>query len=249
MYETHPLVQEPPETKRLWRYMDLAKLLHLLESKSLHLAALRTFDDPFEGHPPRSVIASMSVQPSTLTPQIRAERLAVIENNLKMFKSSRHCVFASCWHMNESESAGMWSQYIRAGEGIAVQTTFEKLKAAISIESHPVHGAMVQYVDFDTHVPDHLNIVTWGVLKRSSYAHENEFRLVALDQAGPTGLTLPLDLALLIDNVYVAPTTPDWLYDLVVSLLAKYELDIPVLRSRLLDSPKYFVVPDWATEP
>jgi hypothetical protein len=247
MYERHPLVNEPLDTVRLWRYMDLAKFLHLLDKKALHLAALRTFKDPFEGQPPRSVIASMSVQPLDLTTEIRARRLAVIENNLKMFTTSRDCVFASCWHMNEGESAGMWAQYIRAGEGIAIQTTFKRLKAAIPAESHTVSGAVVQYVDYDT-TPADFNVLAWGALKRSSYAHENEFRLIALDAAGPAGLTLPVELESLIENVYVAPTTPDWLRGLVTSLLAKYEVDVPVLRSDLMDSPRYLIVPEWVRE-
>ena len=211
----------------------------------MHLAALRTFADPFEGHPPRSVIAAMSVPPAELTPEALAERLAVIENNLEMFKKSRHSVFASCWHMNEGESAGMWAQYMRAGEGIAVQTTFARVKAAIAIDPRVLFGAVAQYVDFETYVPEHLNVLLWGVLKRLSYQHEREFRLIFLDQAGPTGLALPVDLTHLLEKVYVAPTTPNWLYDLLLALLRRYGLAVPVIRSDLLNAPRYLVVPEW----
>ena len=226
--------------------MDLANFVHLLETRALHLAALRAFSDPFEGPPPRSVIASMSVQPAELTPEVRAERLAVIEKNLGFFKNSRQLLFASCWHMNEGESAGMWAQYIRTGEGIAVQTTFARLKSAIAPDSRVVSGGVAQYVDFETHVLEHINVLLWGVLKRISYHHEREFRLISVDPTGLTGLSLPVDLSQLVENVYVAPTTPDWLYDLLVSLLVRYGLAVPVLRSGLLNAPKYFVVPEWA---
>lgn len=208
MYHTHPHVEEPAGESLLWRYMDLAKFIHLLEFKALHLAALRTFEDPFEGHPPRSVIASMTKEPPNLSPEVRAKRLAIIENNLAMFKNSRNCVFASCWHMNQTESAGMWAQYIRAGEGIAVQTTFEKLKSSIAAQTHLVSGAVVQYVDFEEYEPNEFNVLVWGTLKRSSYSHEREFRLVALDQPGPSGLSIAVDVTQLIERVYVAPTTP-----------------------------------------
>ena len=70
--------------------------------------------------------------------------------------------------------------------------------------------------------------------------------IFALGQPGPSGLSLSVEPTALIENIYVAPTTPDWLHCLVVSLLDHYGLNIPVLRSDLLDAPKYFVVPDWA---
>ena len=248
MYLSHPLVEEPQTAAKLWRYMDLAKFLHLLNSASLHLAALRTFEDPFEGHPPKSVIAQLTKQPNDITPKIRTERLAIIENNLKMFKNSRNSVFASCWHMNETESAGMWSQYIRAGEGIAVQTTFERLKTSISEDSHPVSGAIAKYVDFETYVPTDFNVLVWGILKRSSYSHEKEFRLVALQQPGPLGIAAPVNLEVLIENIYVAPTTPNWLLDLIKSLIAKFYIGAPIVRSELLNPPDYFHVPAWAKD-
>jgi hypothetical protein len=36
----------------IWRYVDFAKLVSLLESQSLHLARADVFDDPFEGSVP-----------------------------------------------------------------------------------------------------------------------------------------------------------------------------------------------------
>ena len=248
MYSSHPLVEEPDAVAKLWRYMDLAKFLHLVNSATIYLAALRTFEDPFEGHPPKSVIAEVTKQPEGFTSEIRAERLAIIENNLKMFKNSRNAVFASCWHMNETESAGMWTQYIRAGEGIAIQTTFDRLRASISESSHPVSGAKAKYVDFETYVPSDYNVLLWGVLKRSSYSHEREFRLIALQPPGPLGIVVPVDLAVLIECIFVAPTTPNWLLDLVKSLVSKFSVVAPVVRSELLNAPDYFQVPAWARD-
>lgn len=246
MYNSHELLKEPQDSAQLWRYMDLAKFLSLLHTKALHLAALRTFEDPFEGHPPRCVVTPLTDEPPGLTEEMRAERLAVIENNLDFFKNSRHLLFASCWHMNEKESAGMWAQYIRSGEGIAVQTTFGRLKESIATENVSVFGAVVQYVDFDLHIPEGFNVVTWAALKRSSYSHENEFRLLAVQADGARGILLPVSLDKLIERVFVAPTTPDWLLSSINSLLALYGIGKEAVRSELLDSPTYLVVPEWA---
>ena len=246
MYVTHPLLQEPPDSARLWRYMDFAKFLHLLDAGTLHLAALRTFNDPFEGYPTRSVVTSISTAPSELTPEAEAERRAKVEGHLRLFRRARDKVFASCWHINEQESAGMWTQYVRAGEGIAVQTTFARLKEAIDPQGLSVSGARVQYVDFDSFVANETNVVSWAALKRESFAHENEFRLIHFTLlSGPSGFALPVKLGALIENVYVAPTTPDWLYKLVMSLLAKFQFQLTVHRSTLADSPEYLASAAW----
>jgi hypothetical protein len=248
MYQPHPLLQEPAPGVCLWRYMDLAKFLALLETNAIYLAALRTFDDPFEGHPPRSAIDPMTVKPDDLAPEVISQRRATIENNLKIFRASRTSVFASCWHMNDDESAGMWSQYIKSGEGLAVRTNFERLTHSISAASPIVSGAIVQYIDFETHPTTDYNVVVWGVLKRASFSHEREFRLVSLQPPGPTGIHVPVQVQDLIEKVYVAPTTPDWMFELIKSLLIRYELDIEVVRSELDQGPKYMALPQWARD-
>jgi hypothetical protein len=248
MYESHPLLQEPTPETCLWRYMDLAKFLALLERKAIHLAALRTFDDPFEGHPPRSAIEPMTVKPDDMNPEVLSRRRATIEHNLQAFQSSRTSVFASCWHMNGEESAGMWSQYIKSGEGLAIRTTFERLRRSICPTGPAVSGAVVQYIDFDTHPTTEYNVVAWGVLKRASFSHEREFRLVSLQPSGPTGIHVQIHAQDLIEQVYVAPTTPDWMFELIKNLLSRYELDTHVVRSELNQGPKYMVLPQWARD-
>jgi len=38
----------------------------------------------------------------------------------------------NCWHMNDHESAAMWKLYLKSDEGIAIQSTYRKLKDAIT---------------------------------------------------------------------------------------------------------------------
>ena len=245
MYETHPHLVEPSNDTKLWRYMDFSKFLALLETRSLHMAALQSFEDPFEGHPPRTVIDAFTAEPAGLSPDELKQRKEVVENNLQMFKNVRNFVYASCWHMNPKESAGMWSQYIRSGEGIAVQTTFERLKASLAGEAYGVSGAVVQYVDFETVETKEYNVLAWGALKREEFEHEREFRLLALAGNNPRGFPVRVDTRGLIENIYLAPTTPDWIRDLVQAILLRYEYAVVPIRSELIDGPKYFEVPEW----
>jgi hypothetical protein len=50
MYEEHPVFSPPrnPDSK-LWRYMDLAKSLSLLEDEALFFASAASMSDRFEG--------------------------------------------------------------------------------------------------------------------------------------------------------------------------------------------------------
>jgi hypothetical protein len=246
MYQSHPHLAEPADETPLWRYMDFTKFLALLENQSLHMAALTSFDDPFEGHPPRSVIDAFTALRPNLSPEEIAERRKVVENNIRVFQNTRKYVSASCWHANPSESAGMWAQYLRTGEGLAVQTSFARLKQACSASPIQVMGAMVQYVDFDTYKPHDVNVLTWAALKRTSFEHEREFRLLSLHDPSPKGFSLQVDLSALIEAVYVAPTTPSWILELARKVLPRYSVAVEVKRSSLQDAPNYYQLPEWA---
>ena len=94
MFVSHPQLTEPDDNQKLWRYMDFSKFLAILETKSLHMAALTSFSDPFEGQPPKTVIerfTSQSPEPST-----DPEKHSRIKNDLTSFIQGREHIFASC---------------------------------------------------------------------------------------------------------------------------------------------------------
>lgn len=238
MYTSHALLREPSDEASLWRYMDLAKFLALLENRSLYLANLKTFEDPFEGHPPRRFVEAFTTIPKGITQEEAAKRQQVAENNRRFFSISREFMCASCWHMNEIENAGMWAQYLRSGEGIAVKTSFARLKKSLAATPPDLYGAIVQYIDYETFPSDEINVLAWGALKRQGFDHEKEFRLLTLTEG--KSLSVAVDLAVLVQDVYVAPNLPLWYFELVKALVARYQLEVPVHRSALLDAPAYF---------
>lgn len=103
---------------------------------------------------------------------------------------------------------------------------------------------MVQYVDYEKFEPTELNILVWATLKRLSFAHENEFRLLIIDpSASLNGIAVPIDVDRMIKDVYVSPTTPDWMANLVDSVLKRYGLAKPIVRSTLNAAPTYYELP------
>ena len=49
MYATHPMLETPPASSMLWRYMSLAKFLSFLQTSSLYFSRIDQLGDPFEG--------------------------------------------------------------------------------------------------------------------------------------------------------------------------------------------------------
>jgi hypothetical protein len=45
-YEIHPKLTTPPDDAVLWRYLDFAKFLDMLERRVLWFAGADTFEDP-----------------------------------------------------------------------------------------------------------------------------------------------------------------------------------------------------------
>lgn len=242
MFTRNPLLKEPVPSASLWRYMDFTKLLALLETNQLHFAPLIKFADPFEGHPPRSVVMVQRTMPFGLTDEEYTRLGEEIESNLKAFRDSRNLMFASCWHMNEIESSAMWSLYLRSGEGIAIRTTFEKVVGSLSSATIEVTGGMVDYVDYETFSPKQRNMLAWATYKRISFEHEREFRLLVVGQHGHEGILVPVKLSDLIDSIYLSPTMPDWIEELVTRVVRRYGLTCPIVRSALNSGPDYYDV-------
>jgi hypothetical protein len=84
------------------------------------------------------------------------------------------------------------------------------------------------------------------VHKRKSFEHEQEFRAVvycnetcAFDRVGQKGLLVPIDIAKLIEEIFVSPTSQSPLLEVVAGLTKKYGLKATVLRSRVNDEPAW----------
>jgi hypothetical protein len=117
-----------------------------------------------------------------------------------------------------------------------------------------VYIGVVSYIDYDKddiRGPGCFNVFDFALLKRISYAYENEIRAITCQyettstgkramsiSPGPMGLSIPLILEPLIEAVYVAPTAQKWLVDLVEAVMKRYGLKAPVIQSNLAKPPR-----------
>src|SRR5450759_1000989 len=108
MFNEHANLSLPELSTVLWRYLDLPKLVSLLEHQSLWFARLDTLGDPYEGVPPKPLIDDMWRLSDDLPETERLHRTDVASHNTHFFSTTPKLLFVSCWHANPVESAAMW---------------------------------------------------------------------------------------------------------------------------------------------
>jgi hypothetical protein len=229
-----------PEAK-VWRYMDFTKFVWMFEQQGVFLSRIDKLDDPFEG--------SFSPVNQELRPLVRKHlHLTGSFSVTEIVEKLREWVGASCWHVSNHESAGMWKLYARTEEAVCIQTTYERLSAILPSDARI---GMVRYVDYQKQWIPESNPLAPFMFKRLSFEHEQELRIlkpmgdlaalqskrnVPHNQAA--GELIQCDLKQLIQAVHVAPNAPAWFVELVQRVVDRYwGSAIPVKRSRLADSP------------
>jgi len=240
MYSAEPLFNVPEnEHATIWRYMDFTKLVSLIDKKALYFARADRFSDKFEG--------------ATPIPTIEARDISIFESGTSLTEEAsrewsqanreiRKWMFLNCWHMNEYESAAMWQLYVQKNEGIAIRSTFARLRDSLSSPYAPLIG-MVRYIDYKQIPISFGNAFNNFFCKRPSLEHEHELRAIILKPSITNditpGLYIPCDLNILIDEIFVSPDSPDWFKEVVGSILEKYSLDREVKRSNLDEDPLF----------
>lgn len=243
MLKEHPHLTLPPEETELWRHVALAKFVSLLEERALWFARLDTLGDPYEGFPPKHIFDDLWTIPEGADRAERTRRLEVARHNTRAYSETPRLLYLSCWHAAPVESAAMWRLYSATGDGVAIRTTVGRLGGSLRVPEDlvegSIHGGLVRYVGFETYRTESFNVLDWGTLKRESFRHEEEFRLLTFSGRQPPGLAIPIDVAAMATEIWVSPTAPEWYCDLVSKLCRRYGLDVPVRQSTLLQHPGY----------
>ena len=177
-YAVHPsFIDSQNDGARVWRYMDLAKLLATIDKQALFFPAAATLakDDQFEGQPPFPEIQDLIDDlPNTSDAQIQAAR----NRHYHQLPLFHHLNFFSCWHMNDGESDAMWKLYVKDGMRRATQSSVHRLKCCFAKTERFVHIGLIQYIDYNQTPPPVSRLGTsWFLCKRRAFAHEQELRV------------------------------------------------------------------------
>jgi len=144
----------------------------------------------------------------------------------------------------------MWKLYLKSDEGIAIQSTYKKLKRSL-IDEEQIFLGVVKYIDYEKEWIDDGNMLSPFVHKRKSYEHEQEVRALVIkwptDEQGfefdnetiVDGLRIKTDIETLIERIYVAPSTPNWFSELVKAVVNRYGYEFKVEHSKLNEKPLF----------
>lgn len=240
MYERHPEIDTPSDDTVIWRYMDLPKLVALCSTKALHLCRMDHLRDPWEGQWPKSVVDAFRTGLNQLNKDIPAFAVLAPSNPM------RNTFFVSCWHESPVESAALWDQYGNS-RGLAVRSTIGRLKRACNRGPQYFVGR-VRYLNYAQPGPtlNFGNVFPPAFLKRSSFEHEQEVRVLMwdlpCDSQGKVDWStakeyqeLPVVLEELIESIYISPECPQWHVEPINQLLQEFGVNVPVQRSTLYD--------------
>ena len=214
----HPCFPQPSSVSMpVWRYLDLAKLVSLLKTRTLYFTRIDQFSDPYEG---------------TTTPRTAEGIGEFLRRNgarsdltevLGFYENSRKGTFVSCWHANEHESEAMWRLYCGDHGGVAVRSTYGALLETIRWQQG-VYIGQVRYVDYGVASFPDANAFYPVMHKRAAFAHEREVRIVRYlpespTEDQPTGLTLAVDLSAVCHAIFVSPSASRYYFDAVKAVI------------------------------
>jgi len=260
-YETFGSKRNPVNKQsKLWRYLNFEKFAWLIEKECLYHARLDLLGDQFEG--------SVTKQYANLRNSGKIHgymsdpSMEEINNRRRLYIN-----FVSCWHKSETESPAMWKLYSNEHEGIAIVTSFEKLKMATDTSSsdYALLGP-VEYFDFEN---DDMSLEFGrmgriGYSKRKEFLHEQEIRAMVtkdvypknmkdinsenhishLKETQPNGVQIPVNLKELISEIIVSPKCEESFFDLIKTYLYKNELSDLVKKSNLSGLLHILTVPE-----
>lgn len=217
------------------RYIDLAKLLHLLEFQALYLRRADGFSDRLEG----------ALFPLLRTSMDEAHAEGKLSNDADYFyRRARVGNYVSCWTIGAKDSMAHWQLYGGVKTGVAVTSTIGKLAEMASSWGGDSVIQRVQYVDHlktkDYLVGGYADVLKF---KHEAYRYERELRIVVPRQgaqwaSNPPGISLPIpNLSRIVRSVVIAPEADPEFHQAVKGLCARYGLTSPVRRSKLAFVP------------
>ena len=101
----HPAFPQPEvRSTRVWRYMDLPKLISILDKRQLFLSRLDKLNDPHEGSVPRMISSEdLKLYWKELWKELDLPQ-DFIEDLAKIILEIRQCMpaatYVSCWHLS-----------------------------------------------------------------------------------------------------------------------------------------------------
>jgi hypothetical protein len=252
-----PLIYPPADETVITRYLDLTKFLSLISTSTLFLSRLDLMEDQYEGRITQGSIDKLRrwydyaekegiIKHNTKTLEEIAEKN--ISDLIGFVEYWRKMVLINCWTKFESESYALWKIFAKTDTGVIVKSSVRKLKDALKAEPKKLYLSEIKYYKKEEGVEHIGNLTQYVIHKNIAYQYENEIRLfynldadisihpVKFDwgtQENQGGVSVKVDLDILIDAIILAPDCPRWFEDIIHSVCGMYNINKPVSISEL----------------
>lgn len=252
---THESFSQPENDEvSVWRYMDIAKLISMLSTKSLYYSRIDKVGDAHEG----CITKKMYEECCERENNLKEKGVAVVGRYGSSTEFVRQISYVNCWCMHDSESDALWRLYGSTHGGIALRTTYKKLADALPSTDHI---GLVKYLEYENEKFDRLNAMNHIMHKRNVFEYEHEVRVVrwfnpplpdatneilmiwnssvhVLDENMQiVGINVPVSIKEIIQEIVVSPYGPAWYTDCVTSMVKAYGVDVPVRMSSMSSVP------------
>ena len=165
----HYACTEPPADTIICRFIDLQKFRDLFANEELYFRRTDLFKetDPSEALPSDGYVrAALGLQKYDLDDELKL-------NNYQAFnRQNSEAYFINCWQIYEGETLHMWDTY---GNGVAIFSRFDLLKAALSVMLDDILVGVVRYGEKDM---TGYNLIRFLFTKQSHFDKELELRIV-----------------------------------------------------------------------
>lgn len=232
--------------KYVYRYLTIEKLIDFLDTNSIYLARLDTFEDCLENIEPYIINELKFLyleKPENANPEISDEvweekiidgktRFRKIQNNLNEKQKTR---FVSCWILSDVESFGMWDTYGKSGFVIRFERQYfqNMIKMSTKLQSTPTNkiellvAGGVNYQNFDEMLfSEKASLLKFSVFRKHlSFKHESEYRIVGFtnEAENEIGLRFKLpDIETLNFEIFANPRLSVFQFQQYKGIIAKY---------------------------
>lgn len=222
-----------PENTILWRYLatdptqtNVDKFRWLIQNSQLYLTKVSNFKDSLEGTMTRRTRQELEEWDHTNMGRYDEQMWTQVEDE------TRSSMFASCWHISETENPQMYAEYCGHTEGILIKTTFTKLQNQCEAGAQEkFFPCVVRYVRYRDYFRDNIgNAFCPFTHKDIVYWPEREARVLSLGNIADSFIGMPISPVDLIESIRVHPLASQKYYDSILRLIENHA---PTLLDRL----------------
>lgn len=229
MYKSHYAINTPDLTQEIWKYMDLWKLLDLLDNSRMYLSQASQFEDKLDGRIPINKV-------KFLDGKHQLKKLDdFAENKLKRSH------YISCWSNDTKETYPMWKIYSDYKTAVSIKTTIGDLIDSISHDDKQTYIGKINYVNPNGNYTFSGSAFQFFFEKRDYFSFENEVRiLTTLNYKDnrellelPKGVFIKISPTILIKEIKLAPLADECFKNLIELKLSNLGISIPVNFSEI----------------